>query len=79
MTSLREVLVSLDLMEKVDVDKSGEHFTKLVNGLESCGAGIILWDDFWKVASRWVMGVNMSSLFIQTCVRDDGLWIMCEI
>ena len=59
MTSLREVLAGVDLLEKIGGDVN---FGKLVNGLEDCGAGIILWESFWKTASRLLTGAGIDSI-----------------
>ncbi|GMI32413.1 hypothetical protein TeGR_g6871, partial [Tetraparma gracilis] len=47
-TSLREVLVILDILEKVGED----NVLRLATHLEEDGSGIIIWDKFWATVSR---------------------------
>lgn len=55
MTSLRDVLLLLDLMDKVG--EAG--LPRLANSLEESGCGIILWDAFWKACSRLLTGAGL--------------------
>ena len=56
MTDLRTLLLALDMTESCGGD---EGCIKLANALETGGTGIILWDDFWKAASRLLMGSSV--------------------
>jgi hypothetical protein len=56
-TSLDKVLKSLDL------NVGGDHAVQtLAAALEVSGAGIILWDDFWKATSRLLTGASLESV-----------------
>ncbi|GMI10634.1 hypothetical protein TrVE_jg2278 [Triparma verrucosa] len=72
MTSLREVLVLLDLMEKV----TEEGLPRLADSLEEAGCGIILWDGFWKATSRLLTGAGLESVLATgsevTVVEQEG-------
>ena len=52
---LSKVLDSLEL-------NLGERVSTLAAHLEVSGAGIILWDDFWKAASRLLTGATLESI-----------------
>ena len=58
MTSLSDVLLLLDLMDKVG--EAG--LPRLANHLEESGCGIILWDAFWKACSRLLTGAGLESI-----------------
>mmetsp|Transcript_31466 Transcript_31466/g.66182 ORF Transcript_31466/g.66182 Transcript_31466/m.66182 type:complete len:946 (+) Transcript_31466:135-2972(+) len=62
---LGEVLDELDLKTKVGGD-SGVQTLKAY--LEVSGAGIILWDDFWKASSRLMTGSSLEAVMSR---RDD--------
>jgi len=71
--SLQTVLQNLNLMNKVN----GENGLKaLTASLEVTGAGIILWDDFWKVASRLLTGASLENAlqekFEEKSLYDSG-------
>lgn len=53
--SLGKALQSLDL-------NMGDNVAALAAHLEVSGAGIILWDDFWKTASRLLTGATLESI-----------------
>ena len=52
---LSQVLQSLEL-------NLGDNVSTLAAHLEVSGAGIILWDDFWKVASRLLTGATLAAI-----------------
>ena len=55
---LGEVIDELDLRGNIGGDSA---VSTLQAHLEVSGAGIILWDDFWKVASRLMTGTSVES------------------
>ena len=55
--SLKEVLNKLD----IHIDDDAQ-YSVLQAMVEMGGAGIILWDDFWKVASRLLTGATLASV-----------------
>ena len=57
-SSLGEVMRSLDLYEQIGADG----LQTLKASLEVHGAGIILWSDWWKVASRLLCGASLQSV-----------------
>ena len=57
-SSLGEVIRKLDLFETIGSDG----LQTLQASLEVHGAGIILWSDFWKVASRLLTGAKLESV-----------------
>jgi len=51
------------VLEKLDLSlNSGNSVETLAASLEVSGAGIILWDDFWKAASRLLTGASFESV-----------------
>mmetsp|Transcript_30946 Transcript_30946/g.58804 ORF Transcript_30946/g.58804 Transcript_30946/m.58804 type:complete len:477 (+) Transcript_30946:354-1784(+) len=65
---LNEVLEELDL--KVQVGGNGGVQT-LQAYLEVSGAGIILWDDFWKASSRLMTGSSLESIVSSSSSQDQ--------
>ena len=57
-SSLGEVMRSLDLYDQIGADG----LQTLKASLEVHGAGIILWSDWWKVASRLLCGASLQSV-----------------
>jgi len=62
-SSLGEVMRSLDLYDQIGADG----LQTLKASLEVHGAGIILWSDWWKVASRLLCGASLQSV-----LQGDG-------
>jgi len=58
-TSLGTLVKGLDLEQKVG-GESG--VSMLAASLEVSGAGIILWDDFWRIAGRLMTGATLESV-----------------
>ena len=58
-SSLGKLLRGLDLEEKVG-GESGVNL--LAASLEVSGAGIILWDDFWRIAGRLMTGASLENV-----------------
>jgi len=54
------VLEKLDL--QLGLEDGGNGVQALAASLEVSGAGIILWDDFWKAASRLLTGASLESV-----------------
>ena len=65
-TSLGTLIKGLDLEEKVG-GESGVNM--LAASLEVSGAGIVLWDDFWRIAGRLMTGATLESVLQG---GDDG-------
>ena len=49
------------VLEKLNIDL-GDNVSTLGAHLEVSGAGIILWDDFWKAASRLLTGATLETI-----------------
>lgn len=62
-SSLGEVMRSLDLYDQIGADG----LQTLKASLEVHGAGIILWSDWWKIASRLLCGASLQSV-----LQGDG-------
>jgi hypothetical protein len=51
------------VMAALDLDVGGDHAVQtLAASLEVSGAGIILWDEFWKVTSRLMTGATLEQV-----------------
>jgi len=55
------------VLKSLDLNVGGDHAVQtLAASLEVSGAGIILWDEFWKVTSRLMTGATL-----ETVLQDD--------
>jgi hypothetical protein len=58
------------VLAALDLDVGGDHAVQtLAASLEVSGAGIILWDGFWKVASRLMTGATLEQVLQGTDVK----------
>jgi len=67
-SALGKVIDSLDLRDKVGGDNGVQ---TLAAALEVSGAGIILWDDFWKASSRLLTGASIESVLQEEEPAED--------
>jgi hypothetical protein len=50
------------VLDSLDLNQDDNKLTLLAATLEVSGSGIILWDDFWKTASRLLTGASIESV-----------------